>query len=46
LTFWERPTMPSATRPLPGDAAEALPSGFVATICTRTRLPRSMRVAL
>jgi hypothetical protein len=42
---WAGPSLPSATRPLGGDAAEALPSGFVATIWIRSRAPRSVRVA-
>ena len=33
--------MASATRALAGEAAEALPSGLVATTCTRNRRPRS-----
>jgi hypothetical protein len=36
--------MPSATRALGGEAADALPSGFVATTCTRRRRPVSVRL--
>ena len=39
-----RPTMPSATRALGADTADALPSGLVATTWTRSRRPRSSRV--
>jgi hypothetical protein len=40
------PTLPSATRALGGEAADALPSWLVATTCTRSRWPRSARFAL
>jgi hypothetical protein len=40
------PTIPSATRALGGEAAEALPSGLVAMTVTRRRLPRSSREGL
>jgi hypothetical protein len=42
--FCAWPTLPSATRALGGEAADALPSGLVATTCTRRRLPRSARL--
>ena len=38
------PTLRSATRALGAETADALPSGLVATICTRSRRPRSVRV--
>jgi hypothetical protein len=38
-----RPTIPSATRELGADTADALPSGLVATTWTRSRRPRSRR---
>jgi hypothetical protein len=41
VKVWARPIMASATRALGGEAADALPSGFVATTCTRRRRPRS-----
>ncbi|MGH2948843.1 MAG: hypothetical protein ACRDPC_21750 [Solirubrobacteraceae bacterium] len=36
-----RPIPASATGAVGGEAAAALPSGFVATTCTRSRRPRS-----
>jgi hypothetical protein len=38
--------MASATRALGGEAADALPSGLVATTCTRRRRPRSVFVGV
>jgi hypothetical protein len=42
VKVWALPTMASATRALGAEAAEALPSGLVATTWTRSRRPRSL----